>query len=41
MGWWGIIGIIWTTIIVGTGVWFWFLHRKGELTAEYPYDDEM
>ena len=24
--WWGVIGIIWTTIVVGTGVWFWCLH---------------
>ena len=41
MGWWGVIGIIWTAIIVGTGIWFWYLHHKGELIAEYPYDDEM
>ena len=41
MGWWGVIGIIWTTIVVGTGIWFWFLHRRGGLIADYPYDDEM
>ena len=39
--WWGVIGIIWTAIIVGTGIWFWYLHHKGELVSEYPYDDEM
>ena len=22
-------------------VWFWYLHTKGELVNDYPYDDEM
>ena len=39
--WWGVVGIIWTTIVVGTGIWFWCLHKKGKLVADYPYDDEM
>ena len=41
MSWLGIVGIIWTTIIVGGGIWFLYLHNKGELSDEYPYDDEM
>ena len=41
MSWWGVVGIIWTTIIVGGGIWFLYLHNKGKLSDEYPYDDEM
>ena len=41
MSWWVIVGIVWTTIIVGSGIWFWYLDNKGELSDEYPYDDEM
>ena len=41
MSWWGVVGIIWTTIIVSGGIWFWCLHKEGKLSAEYPYDDEM
>ena len=41
MSWWGVVGIIWTTIIVGGGIWFLYLHNKGEFIADYPYDDEM
>ena len=41
MSWWGVVGIIWTTIIVSGGIWFWYLHNKGEFVADYPYDDEM
>ena len=22
-------------------LWMWYLHRNGELVADYPYDDEM
>ena len=41
MSWWGIVGIIWTIIVVGGGIWFLYLHNKGEFIADYPYDDEM
>jgi len=27
--------------IVGSALWFWNLHTKGELIKDYPYDDEM
>ena len=22
-------------------LWMWYLHKKGELVGDYPYDDEM
>ena len=27
--------------IVGSALWFWYLHNKGELVSDYPYNDEM
>ena len=39
--WCGVIGVIWTSIVLGSGVWFWYLHKEGKLLADYPYDDEM
>jgi len=37
--WWIILGIYWFCAIVGW-VWGYYLHKKGELVADYPYDDE-
>jgi len=27
--------------IVGSALWFWYLHKNGTLIGEYPYDGEM
>ena len=42
MGFWlSVIGVVWSTIIIGFGIWFWYLHNKKELVGDYPYDDEI
>ena len=38
---WFWLGIAWIVSIVISIVWFWYLHTKGELVNDYPYDDEM
>ena len=38
---WFWIGVVWVISIVSNAVWFWYLHNKGELVNDYPYDDEM
>ena len=35
------LGIVWGVSVVGVVVGFWYLHNKGELVNDYPYDDEM
>ena len=39
--WLSVIGVVWSTVIIASGVWFWYLHNKKELVTDYPYDDEM
>ena len=38
---WFWLGVVWGVSIIGGGLWFWYLHNKGELVGDYPYDDEM
>ena len=38
---WFWLGIVWAVSVVDSIVWFWYLHTKGELVNDYPYDDEM
>ena len=35
------LGIIYTAVIIAGGLWMLYLHKKGELVGDYPYDDEM
>ena len=35
------LGTVWLSCVICGGLWFWYLHCKRELVAEYPYDDEM
>ena len=38
---WFWLGIVWGVSVVISIVWFWYLHTKGELVNDFPYDDEM
>ena len=38
---WFWLGIVWGVSVVSGIVWFWYLHKKGDLVSDYPYDDEM
>ena len=38
---WFWLSVVWSVSIVGAAVWCWYLHNKGELVNDYPYDDEM
>ena len=35
------LGILWLFCVIFGGLWLWYLHGKGELVIDYPYDDEM
>jgi hypothetical protein len=35
------LGIVWLSCCIFGGLWFWYLHSKGNFVGEYPYDDEM
>ena len=35
------LGIMYTVLITAGGLWMLYLHKKGELVGDYPYDDEM
>ena len=35
------LGIVWLSCCILGGLWFWYLHSKGDLVSDYPYDDEM
>jgi len=35
------LAFIYLVSLVGGALWLWYLHTKGELIKDYPYDDEM
>jgi hypothetical protein len=37
--WWIILGVYWFCVIAAA-VWGHYLHKKGELVADYPYGDD-
>ena len=37
--WWVTLGVYWFCVIGGSG-WAYYLHKKGMLISDYPYDDE-
>ena len=39
--WLSVIGVVWSTVIIASGIWFWYLHTKGKLVGEDGYEDEM
>ena len=38
---WFWLGIVWGVSVMGVVIWFWYLHTKGKLVGDYPYEDEM
>ena len=37
--WWITLGVYWFCVIVGLGLAY-YLHKKGMLISDYPYDGE-
>ena len=35
------IGIIYLISLLCGSLYFWYLHSRGELVSDYPYDDKM